>query len=99
MKRILLAVLFLSACENINDGSDGPADPDATRVFAATKSAAVNNSLVTGIWEGARPQSAGNVTSTPRFEFRDSFVVAAARCTEEGAKAVVAGGRAPAAVS
>jgi hypothetical protein len=101
MKRILffLFALTASACENMTTDADSPADPDAARVFNVTKSAAANNAVVTGIWEGARPQSSGALTSTSRFEFRDSFVVAAARCTREGSNAVVAGGRASATVS
>lgn len=101
MKRFLFAfaVPLLTACEPI-PGSEGPADPDATRVFAATKTAAANNQVVLGIWEAARPQTSGALTSTSRFEFRDSFVVAAAKCTRENSgEAVVAGGRGVAAVS
>jgi hypothetical protein len=104
MKRILFAALFLCACtlDNVGQSADSSsssaADPDATRVFAATKGSA-NNSTVLGIWEGAKPETSGPLSSTSRFEFRESFVVAAARCTRTGSDPLVVGGRSPAQVS
>lgn len=101
MKRLLIAALFLSACtlENVGEsGSSSGADPDATRVFATQKSTS-NVLVVTGVWESARPETAGPLTSTSRFEFRDSFAVAAARCTRDGVEPVIVGGRATAAVT
>lgn len=98
MKRILFFALFLSACTVENADSSPSASSDATRVFAATKGAA-NNSAITGIWESAKPQTSGPLSSTSRFEFREAFMVAAARCTREGAEPVVVGGRSPATVS
>lgn len=104
MKRFLLAlglVFVSSGCTVENqDGSSGSEDADAVRIFAQAKTGTANDSSVLGIWEGARPQTSGPLTSTSRFEFRESFVVAAARCTREGTSSpVTVGGRASATVS
>jgi hypothetical protein len=103
MKRFfaVAALLFLTSCtlDGLGESaSSGSANPDAARVFATEKSTS-NVLVVTGVWEAARPETNGAITSTARFEFRDSFVVAAARCTRSGAEPVVAGGRATAVVT
>jgi hypothetical protein len=101
MTRVLIAALFLSACtlENLGESaSSGGANSDATRVFETPKSTS-NVLVVTGVWEAAKPETSGPLTSTARFEFRDSFAVAAARCTRDGVEPVVVGGRATAVVT
>jgi hypothetical protein len=78
MTRVLIAALFLSACtlENLGESaSSGGANSDATRVFETPKSTS-NVLVVTGVWEAAKPETSGPLTSTARFEFRDSFAVA-----------------------
>ena len=96
----ILLVALLASCSIDNLGepagaSGSAADSDAKRVFAATAGAA-NTATLLGIWEGTT--SGGELSSTPRFEFRDSWIVAAARCTKEGAEPVVVGGRAAASI-
>lgn len=103
MTRVLAFALLLSACTLDGVGepagsSGGAANPDATRVFETAKSTS-NVLVVTGVWEAARPETSGPLSSTSRFEFRDSFVVAAARCTRDGVAPVVVGGRATAVVT
>lgn len=107
MKRFLLLLGLVVAsgstvgCTVDNgDGSSSSENADALRVFSVTKGGSPNNSSVLGIWEAARPQTSGPLTSTSRFEFREAFVVAAARCTREGTTTpVTVGGRASATVS
>lgn len=94
-----------SACTigDYSTGSDGGADggtaqTDAERVFSVP-AGKPNTGMLTGIWESAQPEKQQNLESTSRFEFRASFVIAAARCTLPGVTPVVVGGRAPASVS
>lgn len=79
-----------------SSGSGGSSDAD--RVFAATGSGA-NTAVLQGIWEAEQVQKSQTLESRSRFEFRDTFVVAAARCTMPNAEPVVVGGRAAATVS
>jgi hypothetical protein len=78
-------------------GAGSSAPTDAERVFAATAGSA-NTAVLLGIWEGPT-QVEQTLSSTPRFEFRESFVVAAARCVKDGKEPVVVGGRGAASIS
>jgi hypothetical protein len=101
MKRILLAALFLAACTNetgSGTSSGGAADTDAVRLFNTPRGSADANVLL-GIWEGAQPQVSGPLMLTSRFEFREAFVVVAAKCTRDGVEPVVVGGRSAATVN
>lgn len=105
MKRILSAAFFftssilLAGCTtDTGANDDAPANADATRVFNTAKGSA-NSATLLGIWEGAKPQTAGPITLTSRFEFRADFVVTAAKCTREGVEPVIVGGRSTATVS
>lgn len=102
---VLLLLAALPACTfdqvgqsaGSSSGGGGPAS-DADRVFAATATTA-NTAVLQGIWEAEQSEKAQNLESKSRFEFRDTFVVAAARCTMPGEEPVVVGGRAAATVS
>lgn len=95
---LLLALLAGCTLEDVGQPAGGSGgQTDAERVFAATAGSANTASLL-GIWEGPTAVQ-GPLESTPRFEFRESHVVAAARCTKDGADPVVVGGRAPASIS
>lgn len=79
-------------------GSSGSApQSDAARVFAAAGGGA-NTAVLPGIWESAQTAKQQELESKSRFEFRDTFIVAAARCTMPGKEPVVVGGRAAAVV-
>ncbi len=80
-----------------SSGGSGAAS-DADRVFAAAGTGA-NTAVLQGIWEGEQVQKAQTLESKSRFEFRDTFVVAAARCTMPGEQPVVVGGRSAATVT
>ncbi len=107
MRALLLLSLVLSACTfdqvgqpaSSSGGSSGSgAATDADRVFAATGTGA-NTAVLQGIWEAEQVQKTQTLESKSRFEFRDTFVVAAARCTMPSEQPVVVGGRAAATVS
>lgn len=94
-----LLVALLAGCtfDGLGETVGARSESDAERVFAA-KAGSANAASLLGIWEGATSVE-GALSSTPRFEFRGSYVVAAARCTKDGAAPVVAGGRAPASIA
>src|SRR5687768_15973226 len=84
MQRLPFVSLFLvlAACELPSSDSD-VTDADAARVMSVTGGSASPTTLA-GIWEEAQPRTAKDLVAVARFEFRATYVVAAARCTLTG---------------